>query len=367
MSSNSTLTVKALDFGDGNQFIPLIIIGGVAVGSMILHVILVLILKRIVSKSESRFDREVVSRCSKPTFFMFPLVAILICLALVTNVDESILDPIRHTLVILLLLLSAWTAINFVKALSVTVSNDNDFMNSTKNPNARKLHTQLVIMTRIAYGLIIVICAASVILTFPSAWQFGATVLASASVSALFIGLAAKPSLEIALTQPLLLDDYVSIDGQYGIVEEIQSQYLVLRTAKDSRIIIPLTRVIDQPFENYTRGGDTIGITFQLCVGYGIPLADLRNKFNALTAASEYWDNRECSLEIDDAKESCLLLQATMTASNVKMAEKLKNEIREKLIEYILTTYPEYLSGAKIGEPKIVPKMSEPVLPIKKG
>ena len=128
---------------------------------------------------------------------MFPTIAILICLALVTNVDESILDPIRHTLVILLLLLSAWTAINFVKALSVTVSNDNDFMNSTKNPNARKLHTQLVIMTRIAYGLIIVICAASVILTFPSAWQFGATVLASASVSALFIGLAAKPSLEV--------------------------------------------------------------------------------------------------------------------------------------------------------------------------
>ncbi|CAG8641557.1 848_t:CDS:2, partial [Paraglomus occultum] len=196
MSSNSTVTVKALDFGDGNEFVPLIIIGGVAVGTMIVHVILFLILKSIVSKSESQFDREVVSRCAKPTFFMFPTVAILICLALVTNVDESILDPIRHTLIILLLLLSAWTAINFVKALTTTISNNNDFMNSTKNPNAKKLHTQLVIMTRIAYGLIIVICAASVILTFPSAWQFGATVLASASVSALFIGMAAKPSME---------------------------------------------------------------------------------------------------------------------------------------------------------------------------
>ncbi|CAG8678854.1 3603_t:CDS:2, partial [Paraglomus occultum] len=71
-------------------------------------------------------------------------------------------------------------------------------------------------------------------------------------------------SLQIALTQPLLLDDYVCIDGQYGIVEEIQTQYLVLKTEKDSRIIIPLTRVIDQSFENYTRGGDTIGTTFQL-------------------------------------------------------------------------------------------------------
>ncbi|CAG8618832.1 6140_t:CDS:2, partial [Paraglomus occultum] len=94
---------------------------------------------------------------------------------------------------------------------------------------------------------------------------------------------------------------------------------------------------------------------------------DLRNKFRALVAASEYWDKRDCSLEINDTRESSLLLQASMTAPNVKIADKLKNEIREKLVEYILTTYPEYLSGAKIREPKLVPKMSEPVLPIKSG
>ena len=95
-----------------------------------------------------------------------------------------------------------------------------------------------------------------------------------------------------------------------SLSEEIQTQYLVLRTAKDSRIIIPLTRVIDQSFENYTRGGDTIGTTFQLCVGYGIPLAVLRNKFRALTAASEYWDNRECSLEVSiDRSEEISVVQ----------------------------------------------------------
>ncbi|CAG8623117.1 238_t:CDS:2 [Cetraspora pellucida] len=222
-------------------------------------------------------------------------------------------------------------------------------------------------------------CAACIILTFPQGWELGASLLASASVTALFIGLAAKPSLEnliaslqIALTQPLLLDDYVVIDGFAGTVEEIKSQYIVLRSLEERRFIIPLARVTTYTFQNWSRTNESISTTFNLFVDYGIPLEDLRHQFFNLVEKNDRWDRRDASLNISEAKENSLMLAGTVSAVNIHMARIIKTQIQEKLIEYMVTTYPQYLPRARSERvpsrtgvdsmKKVVSKMDEAII-----
>jgi small-conductance mechanosensitive channel len=231
------------------------------------------------------------------------------------------MEPIKHAFAILLIIFTTWAAIGFVRAASVTILKNNELIKSSNSLQARKLRTQLTISTRIIYGLICWIGIAAIILTFPKAWEVGASILASASVAALLIGFAAKPSIEnliaslqIALTQPLLINDYIAIDGYKGYVEEIQAQFIVIRTGDERRIIIPLSRVVDGIFENWTKTDENIEICFDFFVDYGIPLEDLRQYYmNNILQKSKFWDNREGSLTINECRENCMMLRASMT------------------------------------------------------
>jgi small-conductance mechanosensitive channel len=260
-----------------------------------------------------------------PSFFIFPLIAILVTLSFIPDVDLAIMDPIRHAFEILLIIFTSWSAVGFTKAASVAISKNNDYVKSTNNLQSRKLHTQLIVATRIIYCMIFWIAAAAILLTFPRAWEIGVSILASASVAALLIGFAAKPSMEnliaslqIALTQPLLLDDYVMIDGNQGVVEEIEAQYIVLRTSDERRLIIPLSRIINGIFENWTRTEENIGIHFDFFVDFGIPLEDLKQYFmNNILKKSKNWDHRDGSLTIEECRENCLKLRAYMTGMSI--------------------------------------------------
>ncbi|CAG8626887.1 7002_t:CDS:2 [Funneliformis mosseae] len=349
--NSTTSSENQLKFHEGDNKTPLLIIGGIAIGSMVLHLLLTFIIRKVAKKTGWVFDNEVIKNCSIPTFFIFPVASILITLSFIsTTVDPTIMDPIKHALDIILILFSTWAAIGLVKATSIAISTNNDFIKSSNSVQSRKLHTQFVVTIRCIYGLIFCIGAASILLSFPRAWELGASLLASASVVALFIGLAAKPSMEnlvaslqIALTQPLLLDDYIKIDGHEGVVEEIQAQYIVVKTSDERRIIIPLSRIINGVFENYTKVNENMGMSFEFYVDYGVPLDDLKQYYQSILQKSEYWDHRDGAISIKECLENCMVLKASMTAVNVKMGSKLKGELREKLLEYIITTYPEYL------------------------
>ncbi|CAG8721648.1 7160_t:CDS:2, partial [Racocetra persica] len=303
----NNFTLPEIPISD-NNVLPYIIIGCVAVASIGIHYILTYILRRVAMNTGWTFDHEIIKHCSRPTLFMFPVIAILITVSFLPNADQNIIDPLRHILVIFLIIFVTWAAFGFVKASSITIARSQLF-------RSRKSQTQILVTTRVAYGLVGCLGAACIILTFPQGWELGASLLASASVTALFIGLAAKPSLEnlvaslqLALTQPLLLDDYVVIDGFAGTVEEIQSQFIVLRSLEERRFIIPLSRVTTYTFQNWSRTTESISVSFNLFVDYGIPLEDLRHQFFSIVGKSDRWDRRDASLNISEARENSLVL-----------------------------------------------------------
>jgi hypothetical protein len=98
------------------------------------------------------------------------------------------------------------------------------------------------------------------LMTFPGARQVGASLLASAGVIGIVAGLAAKPvfsnliaGLQIALAQPIRIDDVLVVEGEWGRVEEITGTFVVLKIWDERRLILPLSYFIEKPFQNWTR------------------------------------------------------------------------------------------------------------------
>jgi small-conductance mechanosensitive channel len=123
------------------------------------------------------------------------------------------------------------------------------------NLQARAVYTQVVVLKKVSVTIIFTL--ASMLMVFDSVRQFGASILASAGVAGIVIGFAAQRSIatllagfQIALTQPIRLDDVVIVENEWGRIEEITLTYVVVRVWDLRRLVVPIAYFIEQPFQN---------------------------------------------------------------------------------------------------------------------
>jgi small-conductance mechanosensitive channel len=206
--------------------------------------------------------------------------------------------------------------------------------------------------------MVLVAGAAMVLMTFPGARQVGASLLASAGVIGIVAGLAAKPvfsnliaGLQIALAQPIRLDDVLIVQGEWGRVEEITGTYVVLKIWDERRLIIPLQWFIENPFQNWTRKSASIIGTVFLWVDYRMPLAPLREASQRACEASPDWDRRLCKLQVTEAGEKSMQLRLLLTSASSGQNWDLRCSVREALIDFMQREYPQYLplTRAELG------------------
>jgi hypothetical protein len=187
-------------------------------------------------------------------------------------------------------------------------------------------------------------------MTFPSIRHVGESLFASAGLAALAAGLAAKSTLsslvagvQIALTQPIRLDDVVIVEGEWGWVEEITTTYVIVRIWDLRRLVLPLSYFIEKPFQNWTRQtADILGTVF-LYTDYTVPVEEVRQEVHRILEASGMWDGKVWNLQVTDAKDHVIELRALMSAPNGGKAWDLRCHVREKLIEFMQRKYPQSL------------------------
>lgn len=218
------------------------------------------------------------------------------------------------------------------------------------NLEARRVQTQTRVVSRTIMILVGGIGFSTILMTFPPIRQIGASLLASAGIAGLIAGLAARPTisnliagLQIALTQPIRLDDVVVIEGEWGRIEEITSTYVVVRIWDQRRLIVPLQQIIDSPFQNWTRSSADILGTVYIYTDYTVPVDEVREHLSAVVEGRDDWDGRVCQLVVTDAKEHTLELRALVSAADSGKAWDLRCHVREKLIEYLQREHPECL------------------------
>ena len=215
---------------------------------------------------------------------------------------------------------------------------------------ARKHVTQVRVLLRAADVLVVVVTIGAALMTFEPVRQYGVSLFASAGVAGIVAGLAARPLLsnlfagvQLAMTQPIRIDDSVVVENEWGNIEEITSTYVVVRLWDWRRMIVPLSYFIEKPFQNWTREDSAlIGSAF-IYVDYSAPVGILRDKLGEIVKASKNWDGRVVNLQVTDAKERTIELRCLMSARNAGRAFDLRCEVREQLVDFLQKHHPEAL------------------------
>jgi len=223
-------------------------------------------------------------------------------------------------------------------------------LDTPDNLRARKIVTQVRILRRIATAVVGVLAVAAALLRYEPFRELGTGLLASAGIVGIVVGIAAQRTLsdliagiQIALTQPIRVDDVVIVEGEFGWVEEITLTYVVVRVWDRRRIVMPITHFIEKPFQNWTRtSSDLIGSVF-LYVDHRTPVSAVREELRRVVEASEYWDGDACALHVTNTSERAVELRAIASAQSAPQLWELRCEIREALVEYLQNEHPEAL------------------------
>jgi small-conductance mechanosensitive channel len=189
-----------------------------------------------------------------------------------------------------------------------------------------------------------------VLMTFPSARQIGASVFASAGIAGVIVGMAARSTfasliagLQVAITQPIRIDDAVVVEGEWGWVEEIESTYVVIRVWDLRRLIVPLNYFIEKPFQNWTRASaELIGAVF-IYVDYTLPVDPVRKELERVLRESGLWNGKTCVLQVTDFTETTMQLRCLMSADSSAIAFDLRCLVRERMIKFLQDNYPQCL------------------------
>jgi len=193
------------------------------------------------------------------------------------------------------------------------------------------------------------------LMLFESVRKIGLSLFASAGIAGIILGLAAQKvigtilaGLQIAISQPIRLDDVLVVEGEWGWVEEISLTFVVVRIWDKRRLILPTTYFIEKPFQNWTRNNSDILGTVFIYTDYNVPFDKLRDELTRLLNSTNLWDGKANVLQVTDAKENYVEIRALMSASSSPKAWDLRVFVREKLITYIQTNYPESFPKTRV-------------------
>ena len=287
-------------------------------------------------------------RLRGPTRSIVPLLLMLASLHYVKISVTAEVD-IRHAISILLVGVAAWGLARLVEAIEDAVLYYYH-IDAADNLKARRLQTQIRVFRRIIVVVIVLIALAVVLFSFPSVRLAGAGVLASAGIISIIAGIASKPvasnviaGIQIALSQPIRLDDVVVIEGHWGRIEEISLTYVVVRVWDLRRLVLPISYFITNPFENWTKTtADILGIV-HIEVDYTAPVAAIREQFLAILASSPDWDGNVARCQVTQLGVSTMQIRFVMSSPDSSRSWNLECELREKMITYLQERYPEAL------------------------
>ncbi len=322
-------------------------------GILILAGLIVHIGLRLLKKRPPGFFRFTARRLDRPLTFLVPVGVARLSEGLLP-VAPSILAPLDHGLLLLLIALSGWGVVGLFDAWRDFATAKHP-LGTADNLRARSLHTQLQIIRRTFVILVGLVTVAAMLMTFPAVRVLGATLFASAGAAGLIVGLSARPlivnliaGIQIALTEPIRLDDVVIIQGEWGWIEEIRATYVVVRIWDLRRLIVPLSYFIEQPFQNWTRNkADLLGHLY-LYADYTLPVQALREELLRLLRETPLWDGKAAGLQVTEATPQGIQLRALMSARNSSDSWNLRCLIREQLIAFLQDRYPQCLPHTRI-------------------
>jgi small-conductance mechanosensitive channel len=325
-----------------------LLLGAIALG-MVGAALLFRALGRAARRTDTAFDDKVIQHLRRPLRWLVPLVAVRAVLP-VTELPGALGAGLAHAVLVAVILSAGALALGATYMVEDIVAGRLD-ISATDNLQARSVLTRMRGFRNIVAFITVLLTVAMVLLTFEGVRRFGVTLLASAGVAGIVIGFAAQRSIatvvagiQIAITQPIRIDDVVIVEGEWGRIEEISLTFVVVRLWDLRRLIVPITYFIERPFQNWTRTSAAVLGTVILYADYRLPVGELRGALkNILDQSGELWDGEVWGLQVTGSSERTLELRALMGSRDAAKSWDLRCLVRERLIQWISEHYPEHL------------------------
>ncbi|MGE4568952.1 MAG: mechanosensitive ion channel family protein [Bacteroidales bacterium] len=302
-------------------------------------------LQRKVEASPGQLDTQTLELFKTPALFLLLWVVLKIYTYLFLN-HLQITTFLQYSNTFLLIVTLSWIAISLVNAGEHYIQKRLD-LQSPDNLHARKSLTQLKVFKAIANSIIVIVAFSAILMSFEAARNIGVSLLTSAGVLGVVVGLAAQKSIgmilagiQLAITQPIRLDDVVIVEGEWGKIEEITLTYVVVRIWDERRLVLPVNWFLETPFQNWTRNSAEILGTVFLYVDYNFPVDELRMVLTAVVGRNPNWDGRVQNIQVTAVQERCKELRVLVSSKDASKNWELRVAVREALIDHIAQHHP---------------------------
>lgn len=334
-----------------NQSMVAIAIGLAAILlALVVHRVFFRLLRRVASSSESATDDLLVAQLSRPTRYALIALALILAAREVPALDhvwQKVAGFVMPALV-------GWMALAIMQALVGAMELQAD-ITQHDNLRARRKRTRLAIFSRIASFVIVFVTVGLMLLSIPGVRDIGVTLMASAGLAGLAVGAAAQPALksiiagfQMAITEPINIDDVVIINGQWGRVEDIRTTYVIVRTWDERRLIVPTSKFLEETFENWTRENAELLAPVLLYLDPMTDVGPLREEFERQVKAHNLWDQRVVKLQVTDMTSDAIEVRLLMSAGDSAGAFDLRCDIRESILAWVRENLPDAVARSRV-------------------
>ncbi|HAN88003.1 MAG TPA: mechanosensitive ion channel protein MscS [Erythrobacter sp.] len=339
----------------------LIVLGSAVALALLAHWIVFALLRRVTRSSESALDDVVVEAVRKPLRW----AAIAFAIAAAAENDALVgrgWDLLARFLVPAVI---GWVAYAMVRGLARGYEAQ---VGAASDPVAQRGRlTRIAILSRTVKVGIIIVTVSLIMLNIPGVRDVGTTMLASAGLAALAVGAAAQPALksliagvQMALTEPINIDDVVIVEGEWGRIEDIRTTYVVVKIWDERRLIVPTSQFLEGAFENWTKKTAQLLGSVMLYLDPATRIAPIRAEFERQIADNPRWDGRVQVVQVTDTKRDAIEVRLLMSAKDSPTLFDLRCDIREGMLEWLADHQPAAFARLRLMNGEAEPETTGP-------
>jgi small-conductance mechanosensitive channel len=321
--------------------------------ALLLHALLVRIAQAAARRTPDSADDKVVARMAPPLRWVLVAIAFAVAGRFLAP-DAEGPTWVRQLVGLVIPALIGWLALAGWRAVIDVVELRAD-ITVEDNLRARRRRTRAAILGRIGSLFILFVTLCLMLLSVPGIRSIGVTLMASAGIAGLVVGAAAQPALknliagiQMAFTEPIRLDDVVIVDSEWGRIEEIRLTFVVIRLWDERRLVVPVSKFLEQSFQNWTRETSQLMGSVFWHLDPATDIERMRETLELLVRANPRWDGRFFNLQVTDMKPDAIEVRALMTAKDASLAFDLRADIREQMLAWLRVEMPEALPKRRL-------------------
>ncbi len=258
------------------------------------------------------------------------------------QLTASVMNVCEHVTYTVLVLGVTWLILRALGVSSIILE-EREAREGSDAFSERQVRTRLVLLRRIVGVTIGCLAIAVVFLQFEFVRSVGLSLLASAGVVSVVVGLAAQKSLgtiiggiQFSIAQPVRVSDQVVVEGEFGAVEEVHLTYVVVRLWDKRCLVVPITYFLEKPFQNWTRSAMDLVGTVVLKVDPQVPVDAVRAELKRICEADPLWDRQMCAVQVTEADATSVTLRALVSAEDAGRLWDLRCRVREYLVAFVV-------------------------------